>query len=456
MAEREMKRVLGVGDLVLFNVTVVFSLRGLASAAGMGPIAIPLWLLAVATFFVPLALAVTELTTRDPEEGGFYRWIQRAFGDGHAFLAGWSYWLSNLTYLPQLLVFVLGRAEDAGGSERLAPGSLVLALVALALLTWINVRGLALARFVHRAGALASWLAALLLVGAGIFALVRYGSASSWSDARWATLSDPRSIGLFGTLFFSLVGLELAPLMGGEIRDPRRSVPRAIALSGTAIAILYVAGTLAILVAVPAEDASALTGVLDAVERVSERAGFPFLPRLAALLVSFATLAGLSAWLGGMARLPYAVGLDRFLPAWIAELHPRHRTPHKAILLQAAVTGLILAATAGERLREAYSLLLTATTILTLVPFLYLFLAFPRLRPGASEPHVVRAPGGRRTLRALAFSGFGATLVALASQVIPQPDAGDPWRHEAKLWGGLLVLGALGMALYRRFRAGRR
>jgi amino acid transporter len=458
MTEREMKRVLGVGDLILFNVTVVFSLRGIAAAAGMGPIAIPLWLLAVATFFVPLALTVTELATRDPEEGGFYRWIQRAFGDGHAFLAGWSYWLSNLTYLPQLLVFaagnvrfVLGR-ETARGGATLSPLALGLALAVLWALTWINVRGLALARHVHRAGALASWLAALLLVGAGVIALVRYGSRTDWSEASFATLARGRSIGLFGTLFFSLVGLELAPLMGGEIRDPRRTVPRAIAISGLGIALLYVLGTTAILVAVPPEEASALTGVLDAVERVSERAGWPFLPRLVAVLVSFATVAGLSAWLGAMARLPYAVGLDRFLPGWIAEIHPRHGTPHRSILLQAGATTVLLAASAGARLEKAYALLQIATTILTIVPFLYLFLCLPRLRPPGPEPGVVRAPGGMGAARGLALAGFLSSSVALAASVIPPPEAGDPWVFEAKLWGGLVVLASLGALLYRRFR----
>jgi len=455
MARPELRRVLGLGDLVLFNVTVVFSLRGLAAAAQMGPIAIPLWFFAVATFFVPLALAVTELTTRDPGAGGFYRWIQSAFGDAHAFLAGWSYWLSNLTYLPSLLVFVLGNVGFVVGRKELgdegAP-AIAAALVVLWALTWINVRGFALARFVNHLGAVANWLAALLLVAAGAIALVRYGSATAWSQARWTELGDGRSIGFFGTLFFSLVGLELAPLMGAEIRDPLRAVPRAIAISGLGIVLLYVLGTLAILVAVPVAETSALSGVLDAVQRVSDRAGWTFLPPLVAVLVSFATLAGLSAWLGGMARLPYAVGLDRFLPGWLADLHPRHGTPHKAILLQAAATSLFLIASAGSQLKEAYALLLIATTILTIVPFLYLFLALPRLRPSGAEPRVVRVPGGKRFLWTIALSGFVATLLALASSAIPPPDAGDPWVFEAKLWGGLVVLGALGAWILGRYR----
>ena len=66
-------------------------------------------------------------------------------------------------------------------------------------------------------------------------------------------------------------------------------------------------------------------------------------------------LGGLSAWLGGMARLPYAVGLDRFLPPAMARLHPKHGTPAFAIVFQSALTSaFILASQAGATVREAY------------------------------------------------------------------------------------------------------
>jgi amino acid transporter len=456
MAERELRRDLGLADLVFFNVTVVFSLRGIATAAKLGPLAITLWIVAALLFFVPLAWTVTELATRDPGEGGFYRWVKQAFGERHGFLASWFYWLSNLTYLPYLLVFLIGNVAYLAGSSALGEDRwfvLVLSLSFLWALTWLNVRGWSLGRWLTKAGELASWSAALLLAGAGAVALARYGSATPWSLARLAELADARTLGYFGTLSLSFAGLELAPLMGGEIRDPARAIPRAILLASVAIVVLYVIGTLAILVAVPPDEVSPIAGVLDAVQAVSLRAGWPLLPELVALLVALATLAGFSAWLGGMARLPYAIGLDRFLPAALAELHPRHRTPHRSILVQSGLTSLFLVLSqAGGGVRQAYLVLVGATTILTFLPFLYLFLALPRLRPAGPEPAVVRVPFGRAGPWTVALAGCAATLATLASAVIPAPDAGDPWAFEAKLWGGLLLFGVLGLLLFRRAR----
>ena len=456
MADRELRRVLGFWDLVLLNVTVVFSLRGIAAAAKMGPPGILLWVAAALCFFVPLGWTIAELATRDPGEGGFYRWVKRAFGERHGFLAAWFYWLSNLTYLPSLLVFLVGNVVYLGGSEELGENQkfvLALSLAVLWGLTLLNVRGLELGRWLTNVGALASWAAALLLVAAGTVALVRDGSATSWSLASLTELADRRTLGYFATLSFSFAGLELAPLMGGEIRSPQRAIPRAILVASLAIAALYVAGTFAVLVAAPPAEISLIAGVTEAVKTVSERAGWPALPRIVAALVALATLAGFSAWLGGVARLPFAVGLDRFLPAALAELHPRYGTPYRSILIQAALTSLFLIASqAGATVREAYLVLVDASIILSFLPFLYLFLALPRLRPEGPEPGVVRVPFGSAGLWATALLGFVTTLLTLASAVIPAPEAEDVWLFEAKLWGGLIVFGAAGVWVFERFR----
>src|SRR5438876_12334354 len=100
MKTPQLKRVLSLTDVVLFNIVVIFSVRGMTTAAKMGPVSILLWILAVGAFFIPLGLTVTELATRDPECGGFYRWTRDAIGEAHGFLGAWFYWVSNLTYRP--------------------------------------------------------------------------------------------------------------------------------------------------------------------------------------------------------------------------------------------------------------------------------------------------------------------------------------------------------------------
>src|SRR5580658_5591036 len=114
-SELQLRRELGLRDLVLFNIAAVIGIRWLAAAAHTGPVSITLWLLAAAFFFIPSALAVAALSARFPQEGGIYIWTQQGFGDWHGFLCGWCYWLSNLFYFPNLLLAGVDMAGYALG-----------------------------------------------------------------------------------------------------------------------------------------------------------------------------------------------------------------------------------------------------------------------------------------------------------------------------------------------------
>jgi len=102
MAEK-LKRALGLRDVFLFYIVSGLSLRWIATAAATGQSAIAVWVLAWFGFFLPLAACVLELSSRFPQEGGLYVWTREAFGDFSGFIAGWTYWMSNLPYFPAVL-----------------------------------------------------------------------------------------------------------------------------------------------------------------------------------------------------------------------------------------------------------------------------------------------------------------------------------------------------------------
>src|ERR1700722_833427 len=114
----ELPRELRLWHLVFFNISAVAGVRWLAAAAQAGPGSLTLWLLSALAFFLPSALVVSSLSRRFPEEGGFYIWTKRAFGDWHEFLAAWVYFVSNILYFPTLLLSGVAMASymfGAGG-----------------------------------------------------------------------------------------------------------------------------------------------------------------------------------------------------------------------------------------------------------------------------------------------------------------------------------------------------
>ncbi|HTE90611.1 MAG TPA: amino acid permease, partial [Terriglobales bacterium] len=115
-----LKRVLGRVDLVLLFVVAVFNLNVVPSIAANGGVTVWLWIISLALFFWPQAIAVIELAHRYPGEGGVYLWAKEVFGDFHGFLSGWCYWTNNMLYVPTVMlyfvgvsVFVLGPAHHA-------------------------------------------------------------------------------------------------------------------------------------------------------------------------------------------------------------------------------------------------------------------------------------------------------------------------------------------------------
>ena len=433
---REPPRALGLRDLALFNIAAVLGIRWLAAAAHVGPASIALWILAAAFFFVPSALAVSTLGARFPEQGGIYVWTKHSFGDWHGFLCGWCYWLSNLFYFPNLLLAGIGMAVFAFGAEHAALAENRTFVVAASLvILWgallANLVGLRIGKWVENAGGLATYAAGLTLIALGLVVWARFGSATpltlvpEWS---WDRLN------FWSQIAFAFGGLELGAIMGGEIRDPRRTVPRAALISGVAIAAFYIVGTLAVMMALPARSVSPLTGLTQAGAAAASRLGLPWVAPLFAVLIVVGVFGQLGAWLSGSARVPFAIGVDRYLPEAFARLHPRWRTPHVAILTQGvACTVFLLAMQTGESLRTGYQLLVDMTVITYFIPFLYLF--------GAAFKHGLRAAG---------ISGGAVTLAAIVFSLAPPPEAGSAWLFEAKLAGGCLLLAATARIAFMR------
>src|SRR5579862_4619107 len=398
-----LRRALGTFDLVLLNIVTIIGLRWLSTAAQIGPSSLTLWLLALLTFFLPSALAVLELSSRIPHEGGLYQWTRAALGDLHGFLAGWVFWLSNLVFFPSLLLFATGVFLHVGGASwlRYADSPLYNGIGTIALLwaaTLLNLIGLTRAKWLQNLGGMATVAVAVLLLVGGAIAWHAYGSATPITAASLVPdYSALPTLGALSILILAYDGLELGPVMAEEIRNPARVIPRAVFLAGAVIAVAYVAGTLALLVALPPAQINAISGIPEALRAIGARAGMPFFGVLTAALLTLGSVGALGGWITGSARLPFVVGLGHYLPERFAAIHPKYGTPHVALLAQAAATTVVLvAALSGSAIHEAYLLLIDMTVALVSVVWLYIFISLPVLRRRAAGRNegVTLLPGG--------------------------------------------------------------
>jgi amino acid transporter len=450
----QLRRALGFRDLLLFYIVTTFSLRWIATAAAAGPSALVIWVIAAAGLFVPLVFTVLELSSRYPEEGGIYVWSKRAFGPFAAFITGWSYWGTNLPYFPSLLYYAAGNALFIGGPSWQVWSTssayfITVSMAGLALAVTLNVLGLNVGKWLNNAGAIAAWIPAGLLIILGGVAWSRFGSATPMRPSAFVPSTDLKDVIVWSTIAFGFGGVESASTMGEEIQDPRRTVPRAVLAAAVIITLLYLAGTLSVLLAIPQDQISGLQGIMQAIEAMTSKTGVAWLIPLMAALVTLNAIGGVGGWFAATARLPFVAGIDRFLPASFGALHPRYRTPHVALLVQAAVSAVfVILGQAGTTVRGAYDVLVSMSVITYFVPFLFMFAAMIKLQREPAGPGVVRVPGGRPVAIALASLGFLTTAISIALACVPAAD--DPNKPLAvlKIVGLSILMLAIGSGVY--------
>ncbi len=451
-----LKRVLGRRDLVLLFVVAIFNLNVVPSIAANGGVTVWLWIVSLLLFFWPQGIAVIELAHRYPGEGGVYLWAKEVFGDFHGFLSGWCYWTNNMLYVPTVMlyfvgvsVFVLGPGHQGLADNKLF--TLIVAMTLLALLVVLNIVGLGVGKWVNNLGGIGTSVAAAALIGLGLVIWLRFGTTLSAADFRIP--ANPRFVlNSFGVICFGLVGLELASVMGDEIQDPRRTLPGAVAWGGVLSGMLYIGATLTLLVAVSKDQISVLQGIVQAVSHMAERVGVGWFVAPFALLLSL-SIAGIgSAWLGGSARIPFVAGLDSYMPAWMAKVHPRYATPYAALIVHASVSMvLIIMNFTGAGVQETFQKMLSLAVVLQLIPFLYMFGALLKL---AAKDAGGEGYYSKTTLIFAGLSGLVTTILGIALAFFPAQQITSLWSYEVWMFGGTVFF--IGLAAFLFFIYGRR
>lgn len=438
LAVPELKRELGLRDLVLFSFVGVAGTRGAAMAAQIGPSSITLWILATVFFFIPSAFAVARLSARFPQTGGLYIWTRETCGEWHGFLCFWIYWLGFAFTFTSALMSAASMTVYAFGSRwvHLAENrTFVFGLAMLALVVSIgaNVIGLQFGKWLDNTGAICAYALCAAIAGTALLVWTRQGSATPFDfHLTW----DWQRINFFSQMAFALTGLEMAPILAGEIRRPERDLPLSAAIVSPLASGYYIIATMALLVIIPSARISPLHGIAQSAYTAGGITGWTWISPVTAILLFLAAVGQLSVFGASAGRLPYAVGITGLLPSTLCRVHPRWHTPYISILLFGGLAALFLILVqTGETLRATYQIMTDMMAIGGLLPFLYIFVA--AWRCGA---------------RWSAISGNIVTALALICTVIPTAEVRTVWLFELKIAALTAALVISARVLYNRSR----
>jgi len=244
----------------------------------------------------------------------------------------------------------------------------------------------------------------------------------------WATIN------FWASIAYALTGLELAPMLGSEIRDAGDVLPKSAWISAFSAAGYYAAATAALLIILPPGNINPLYGLAEGGRTAGVALGFNWLGPLAAVMILMGAIGQFGALGAAASRLPFVVGADRYFPKAFAKLHPQWGTPYWSILLLAAIASFFLILVqAGETLRAAYQVLVDLMVLTTFIPFGFIFLSAWKC--------------GNRISAVL---GLAVSALAMICSLVPTEDVKNVWLFESKLIGGTALLIGSAWWMFRR------
>jgi amino acid transporter len=410
---------------VMFSYTTggPFGLEDMVTTSGPG---MTLIYLLVLPFFwcIPVSLVSAELTTAMPVEGGFYRWTRAAFGDLWGFLAGWWNWSAS---------FLLGGAYAVLFTDYLVYyfpqitgwKHYLVSVALIAVITWINVRGIQMVGKVATALELFIFVPVMTMI---VIALAR------WRHNPFVPLVPPHQptfkifgVGLaLGLWLYS--GYEQLSTVAEEVENPQRAYPRALALVVPLSMAAYFLPTFAGLASAGNWEKWHTGFFSDAAKII----GGPGLGTWMTLAATTANVALLNSTVLTTTRMPFAMAEDGYLPQALTRRHARYGTPWLAISVSAIIYALLAWQSLGQII-SVYIWLRSATTVLTVLSAWKLRRTKPELAPA------FRIPGGQAGLAYVVAAPVVMALVALLGS------------DRFAAIGGMIAL-ALGPAVYVALR----
>ncbi len=375
--------------------------------------------------FVACAVVVTliilcfaEVGSRFDETGGPYLYAREAFGPTVAFEIGWLIWLARLTAFAancNLLVNYLGYFFPAATNTLWRASIITIVITVLATINVLGVRQAAIVSNVFTVGKL---IPLIIFIAVGLFFLNPH--AFSFGP-RPATGAFSQSVLL---LVYAFTGFEMAAIPVGEVRDPKKHLPRALLIAIAVCAVLYILVQIVCVGTLP-ELAQSQKPLADAGTRFMGTAGGTIIS--AGAIISI--IGNLNILVLSGSRIPFAIAERRQLPTFIAKVHRRFATPHVAILITAAIMLLLT-------LKSSFVAALTISAIARLVTYGATCLSLPIFRRRKNAPPAV-------------FRLRGGTFIAVLSLMLAAWLLANSTWQEARV---AAIAAAVGLLIYFAYK----
>ena len=443
---------LSVMTLAIMNVTAVVSLRGLATEAIYGLQSAFYYLFAAIVFLIPTAMVAAELAAMFADkQGGVFRWVGEAFGARAGFLAIWLQWIQSTIWYPTVLTFgavsIAFIGMDTTTDAALASNRLFTLIVVLAIYwcaTIIALRGIGWVGKVSKWGGIIGTIipAGLLIILAIIYLATGGHNNLPMKNGFFPDLTNFDNLVLASSIFLFYAGMEMMGIHVMEVDNPKRNYPRAIIIGSLITVLIFILGTFALGIIVPAKDISLTQTLLIGFDNYFSYLHMSWMGSVIAIMLVFGVLAGVLTWVAGPSKGIFTVGRAGYLPPFFQKTNSQGVQRNILLVQGVIVTILGLLFVVMPSVQSFYQILSQMTVLLYLIMYMLMFAAAITLRyklPKRERPFRLGAKGNG-LMWILAGLGFCGSLLAFVLSFIPPSQIAV---GSKTVWFVVLIVGAI-------------
>ena len=342
-------------------------------AAEAGPVSI-LGLLFTAVGAVLLALVFANLGRAFPRTGGPYAYARRAFGDFIGFQTAWGYWIAAWAGNAAIAVTFVAYATvfwDGLATNNVAAAALAIGIVWL--LTFVNILGARQGGIVQVATTILKFvpLAIIALVGLFFFEGGNFTPFTPHTGDGFGAVWDGLSLAAPLALW-AFIGLESATVPAGEVKNPKKTLPRATVLGTGITALIYIVATIAIMgVLSTSVLAGSTSPFADAAREIFGAGSGDFWAKAVALVAMISTFGCLNGWILLQGRVPLAAAEDGLFPKRFGKVHGERKTPVFALIVSSILVSVLIMMNYNASLVDQFTFVILLATLTTLVPYAF-------------------------------------------------------------------------------------
>ena len=449
-----------LADVILSVICVVFVAEAAAPVASIGNSQYFWWLFMIIAFLLPYGLISSELGTTYPGDGGLYDWINKAYPESNwGARASWYYWINFPLWMASLAVMCPELLTVITGVEFGVIPKLLIELVFIWVVTWIAFYPVCDSIIILNISAAIKVLLALTVGVLGVYYVIKNGFVNDMAGRTFLPSFDLNSLSYISVIIFNFLGFEVVCTYADNMRDPKRQIPQAIIAGGIVIAAIYLFSAFGIGAAIPTDEISVDSGLIDAVALMTGKTSGFFVGAVALLFL--VTLFGnMISWSMGVNSTAAYAAENNDMPGVFAKRWRKNDMPIGAALTSGVVATVIcLLGVVIEAVSPDSSLFwsfFALNLVMLLLSYVPVFPAFLKLRvvdPDAERPF--RVPGGPGMRKALAYVPMALILISIFFTAIPLSTDAETLSYYLPITIGSIIsiiIGEILIAVRRRRR----